>query len=526
MHSKLCLFSPKQDTLEIDALNAFYKNKAPNERVLVIVGGGTAAFTYLYTVEIDPQYKHILILGNQGYWSHAAHRLSQPHHILALPHELSDKFVDPAQHDEENGILPHFPNSAYAHSKDYQKKLVDLEKATIEKLHKSGITVLLLRKVAVTTVDRFNSSSFVLGLHQPNIQVIGHKIIMATGAGPARKLPPSIAPTKPAATVVQTQGSMPLSYLNERILNYNDILTSTAEKCRNKEVLIYGGGATAAWAMEIAALTAKPVAWIAKSGFDEAVNAGPRVYAIIKRTQPLQLQGKIDSIRYTTCEITGEQKLLIHISAINNKGSVVQSKCYTVDYLINCIGQEPYELEGLPNIISSSLQNELAPLLDKNYVAGNEQCMLGWSNKQGDFMIIGSAAGTYYNRNNPTNQQIPSVSKLLPRSGQVPVTIGGVVSSVSALTNYMPVSQNLKTGKSTLLSMNVNIMNATQLAVYFTTRYPDAPAKKINDAVVAFINQRSKTEFGISPKQVSEFLDKHLKGFSKESPTYFIQSKL
>lgn len=48
--------------------------------------------------------------------------------------------------------------------------------------------------------------------------------------------------------------------------------------------------------MEVTDLNAKPVAWVAKSGFGEAEVAGPRVGAIIDRTRPLQMQGTITKI--------------------------------------------------------------------------------------------------------------------------------------------------------------------------------------------------------------------------------------
>lgn len=247
-----------------------------------------------------------------------------------------------------------------------------------------------------------------------------------------------------------------------KVLSYTDVLSSNIEKCRDKDVLIYGGGATAAWAMEIAAAHSHPLAWVAKSGFCEAVNAGPRVGAILDDTRALQLHGTITSITHAIDSSSNENKLLISITMENPEKTV---KTFLVDNLINCIGQEPYEEKGLPEIISPALKKELTPYLDKNNVVGMEQTTrLGWITGQEDFLIIGAAQGTYYDNERTVNRH-GSVSDFMPRSGRVRTTIGGVVSTVCALTNYTPMTQDPKTGEVNLTSLNLHVMNATQLGV-------------------------------------------------------------
>ncbi|MCE0723735.1 FAD-dependent oxidoreductase [Legionella resiliens] len=483
-----------------------FQTSAKTGKILAVIGGGTAALTYLYTQDIGKEYSHVLVLGDRGYWGIAAHRLAQPHHIFAMPHEPSYEFIDPAEHDQTHGILPHQPSSAYVHSHNYQSRLIELEKATVDSLHTQGKEVFIADKERVKRIDRSKDNG-----HLKIETASGHsfpvdKIIVATGAGPARTLEENL---KKGLSSPDAQA---------KVLNYTDILTPVVEKCKDKTVLVYGGGATAAWAMEVAALTAKPVAWVGRSGFELAIEAGPRVNAIIVNSRSVQLKGSITSISYVHGENGEEGKLLIGVSEKENEPPKYN---FTVDYLFNCIGQEPYELGGLPEILSDSLKEEIIPYFDKNHVTGTkESCKLGWSTAKNDLFIIGAAQGTYYNKSKtgptvpsdstaPTAEAAPTVSSFLPRSGQVPITIGGVVSSVCALTNYMPISQDPVTGKAIVSSLNVNVMNATQLAVFFTVNYLGVPPEKINKAVEDLIKERSNTDFGLSPKRFEEFLHEH-----------------
>lgn len=497
------LYKPSaKDKASGNPLVKFYRDIPEGEEVLVVVGGGVAALTYLYTHAQEIQQSHIVILGERGYWAKAAHRLAQPHHIFALPHKASDGYINPAEHDEERNILPHNPDSAYIHSHDFQERLIGLEESTLDALRKQGKQVCIANKAWVTKIEKPELSLFTLEIQGQDAPIFANKVIIATGAGPERSLPSELkAPLLSSA-------SNDAAKVEEKILNYTDVLTSVSKKCHGKDILIYGGGATAAWAMEVADLTAKPLAWVARSGFELAETAGPRVNAIIAGSRAVQVHGAIESIVYQQDEDTGENKLLIKVKCKNNKGKET-SQSYLVDYLFNCIGQEPYEIGGLPTIISQNIRDELHPCLDKNYVTGGEEsCILGWETQQKNFIILGAALGTYYDKDRRI--KLPSaISDFLPISGQVGITIASVVASVCALANFMPFSQNPQTGEVDLLSLNIHVMNATQLAVYFTTCFPEATASEVNKAVTAFISARKKTDFGLSSEEVERFIHNH-----------------
>lgn len=501
-----------QNETATDALTKFYPTGSKDQQILAFVGGGTAALAYLYTADLAPQYTHVVILGNRGYWNCAAHRLAQPHHIFALPHRPSDAFIDSAAHDQSKGILPHQSESAYVHSDDYQTRVTELEKATCAALNKKGINVFIVRNAWVREIVKVKSFHFKIQINHAALPVFANKVICATGAGPERKLEPHLQSLLFASVGDDAKA---ITEIKDRILTYTNILSPVVEKCREKDVLIYGGGATAAWAMEVAALIAKPIAWVGRSGFGNAEIAGPRVGAIIESSRSVQVHGKIHDISYVTDKVTSEKRFLIKI-IMADFGKPTQT--FLVDYVFNCIGQDPYEANGLPEIISPAIRNELIPHLDKNRVTGTEQpCMLGWISRESDFLIMGAAQGTYYDKCRLFTRP-SSISSFLPKSGQLVTTIGGVIAEVCATTNYMPIVQDPKTGKITSTSLNIHVMNATQLAVYFTGLYPEATAAQVNNAVKAYLPLRAKTEFGLSPEQLSEFMHTHFEKLSIESP--------
>jgi hypothetical protein len=475
------------------SIDDFASSVGNGDKTLVVVGGGTAAITYLATAEIDKEYTHVAIVGDQGYWGKQAHRLAQPHHILALPEQPSARFVDPSEHDASGNILPHDDRSAYVHSTDYQKCLQSFGKRTVDRLRDEGRKVVVASDVSVDTIAR-DGDGYRLKTSLERQSLRAHKVVVATGPSPARKLEAKRLPKGSPSTPPP------------QVLTYNDILTPTiADRINGKDILIYGGGPTSAWAMEVAQLHAKSATWVARNGFEVAKAAGPRVKAIIEATRSAQLHGEIESVAYLDLEkATEERQLRVNVSlrAPNGAKSI---RSLDVDFIVNSIGQDAMGAGGLHDVLSPDIRRELQPIPDRNGVTGIPDAMLGFGTPSGDLQIIGAAAASYQDKENGLYAG-RLASETLPRSGQVGITIGGVVASVAALTDHMPFRQEPSTGEFRVTGLNMHVMNATQLAVYFTATFPDAPASLINGAVQDFLNQRSKTEFGLSDRQVKEFL--------------------
>lgn len=514
--------SRKVETTLSDFSDSYPTIAQANGEILVVIGGGTAALTYLYTETFSENIKHIIILGDHGYWAKASHRLAQPHHILALPNEKSHPFIDPAKHDLERQVHPHQHHSAYVHSTAYQARLEKLRSDTYERLKDLGIQVTAVREAWVEAIGQKVSGQYSLRIKGLKRLVMADKLVLATGAGPARKLPQELRESLYHSSVTFF-GEDPEKIQDEmalRVLNYTDILSENAERVLEKRVLVYGGGATAAWAMEVTELNAVPVGWVAKSGFDDAEKAGPRVEAIIKRTRIIQSHALITNIILDH----DENGFCLKVTIENQR----TSKCndYHIDYLVNCIGQEAYGTDGLPDIIAPGICQTLTPLLDINDMNGTGQLSkIGWQSDDRRFVILGSAQATYYRKDLKT-PSYSSVSDFIPRSGQVPITIGGTVSSVLALTNYMPFSQDTKNLDIKWLSLNIHILNATQLAAYFTICFKDTPAAEINTAVKAFISARAETEFGLSQEDLSRFFRHFFKDFLENADPKFLSNDI
>ncbi|GKS97693.1 hypothetical protein AVAK2825_24180 [Acidovorax sp. SUPP2825] len=269
--------------------------------------------------------------------------------------------------------------------------------------------------------------------------------------------------------------------------------------------MIYGGGPTAAWAMEVGQLHAKSTTWVARNGFEVAVAAGPRVGAIIESTRSAQIQGELETMDcLDSDQPPGEQKLRVNVLTRAPDGT--QSiRSLDVDFLVNSTGQDARGAGGLHDVLSADIRRELRPIPDKNRVTGIPDAMLGFGTASGDLQIIGAAAASYQDKENGLDAgRLPS--ETLPHSAKVGITIGGVVASVTALTGHMPIRQEPSTGELQITGLNLHVMNATQLAVYFTGAFPDAPAESVNTAVQDFLKQRSNTDFGLSDLRVKEFL--------------------
>lgn len=399
--------------------------------------------------------------------------------------------------------MPHQDNSAYVHSKSYQDRLVQLESAVLARLQNEGRKVHFEQDVTIESIVK-NELSYGFKANLSKDYFFADKVVVATGAAPSRSIPKELM-----------LNDIPSAHA--KILSYSDILTeSIAEKIRGKDVFIYGGGATAAWAMEVSNKIGKSSVWVARNGFDNAEQAGPRVEAIIDGTRASQAKGVIKSINIVSSapDPQNENKIQVTVEQKNRDG-LSEEKSFCVDYVVNCIGQDAYEKGGLHDVLSSTVKDDIVPILDKNQVSGRPDTVLAFGTRDGGLEIIGAAAASYYDtaRNLKPGR---SVSEHLPRSGRVPITIGGVVSSVSALTNYMPLSQDSISGDISITGLNVNVMNKQQLAVYFTGRYQTAAASDVNAAVEDLLAKRSKTEFGLPDEELRKFEVSHFGHTSRQ----------
>jgi hypothetical protein len=91
---------------------------------------------------------------------------------------------------------------------------------------------------------------------------------------------------------------------------------------------------------------------------------------------------------------------------------------------VNCIGQDAYEKDRHHDVLSSTIKDDIVPILDKNQVSGRADTVLAFGTRDGYLEIIGAAAASYYDTARKLKPD-RSVREHLPRSGRVPITIGG-----------------------------------------------------------------------------------------------------
>jgi hypothetical protein len=238
------------------------------------------------------------------------------------------------------------------------------------------------------------------------------------------------------------------------------------------------------------------------------------VTAIIENSRNIQMIGNIGSIGYVESSSTNsEKKIFVEIIQKNRKDQKDQIGSQEVreiraDYLVTSMGQDAYEDGGLHHILSNNLRKQLVPIHDRNQMSGNADTTLGFGTPNRNFEIIGAAGSGYYDTEYDLKQG-PAVSATLPGGAKVGATIGGVIASVSALTGYMPLTQDAQTGEVDVTGLNQDLMNRTQLACYFTGLFPNAKPLEINQAIEDYVTERSRTWFGFSDEKFREFLKNH-----------------
>ncbi len=497
--STISLFAAPQTN---SSLIDFCKSARSTHKMLVVVGAGTAAWTYLRTCQLDPDISHIMVLGNRGYWSKVTHRLAQTEHLLALPDEQSAPYIDPELLNQAAGIAPTDTRSAYMDSTAYQATMDSFAETTVKLLTARGLDIYFDCKAEITHIDRDPRAphAFSIKLNGVTQSIPADQIIIATGAGPERHLTQELYDGLYRSCSNPDERHMARS----RVLGYTDALADTAhDRLTGKDILIYGGGATAAWVAEMAESTGTPCAWVAKNGFGAALTAGPRVESILARTKGIQAHATITHIAFAA-KAGEEGKLMVSLAYATG-----ETRTVVTDYLVNSIGQDQhkYGLDALSMILSPGLCHELNPVVDMNHNSGDthEHDQVAWATPCKSLMVIGAAQSSFYQPDSTSTRSSLSVSRILPKGGQVAVTLPGVVASVCALTNYMPISQRSKTGVCKLIGLNLNLLNATQLAVYFTVMFPDAPYSVVNNAVDSLIAERRRTHFGLSDEAIHLF---------------------
>ncbi|WGL60867.1 hypothetical protein QEJ31_04555 [Pigmentibacter sp. JX0631] len=474
----------------------------------VIIGNGTSAQVFRRTASID-NWKTIVIGGN-GLWDNfKEHKMGQTAHILHLPGQIIPAFINA---DGKNNLTGFLDSSTYqfelnklSQQNNYRDNAIVYSEYLVKNISRNG------KKVIV------NASS----KNMDHISIQADEVILTTGIPPQRNLSNLIQDAhKKSNNLGFVQIQEAVEYLSKESKYY------TTEPLT---VALYGGSATAAWVADVID-ERQPLKfyWFARPGkpgedkFKEAAVAGDRNYLILKKTEAIRQIKDVESIIYMSegdLDDKGNKlskpKVKINFNENFGKESIF------VDQLIYALGGDPNSKEGIKNILSENLNNELIPIRDNQYVIVDynspkkETYGLGWTTSDGMVKIIGTAAYNFSSRNGIHSVQPPM--ETLPTNGQVPHGIAVAASTISALNNYIPIIQD-RNGKIHYSMVNINTANSNQLASFIAIYYQDLKEKFANLAVEKIIAARSNASkaFGISDTEFNEIIN-YIRFLQKET---------
>jgi hypothetical protein len=451
-------------------------------KLRVIIGQGAAAEIFRQTVV--PGYETI-IFGDRGLWAGIrGHKMGQPAHVLTLPGQKMPPVVQ-AQGTSLPGM------AGYMDSNTFQQNLLLLSGSN--DVRDGGVS---LSNAKVTEVKRENNYLLVVGQTGggQRLAITADQVIFANGIGPQR--PPDFP----------INGKKDSSCTFEQIQEGIAYITGPASPDGLTSVMVYGGGATSAWAADLAlSRSPKHFTWAARAGgtgFSKAMLPGMRNQMILDKTKDNREEITIESITYldpgSRTKMWGVQRKP-KLELKYKTGDAAEPWYRLLDQFVYSIAGNPTAEGSVSRILSQNLYTELEPIQDRDLVLTEGEGILGWGTPARDVLVIGAAAFSnlpkYVDARGTTNAPAPMLS--LPWGSQVPDGIGVAVATISALNNYIPIQQVVGADGSVSVSdvnLNMNLADRNQIACYIAVFYPDLEPGRANAAVEEIITVRSQRD--------------------------------
>lgn len=470
-------------------------------KLRVIIGRGTA--TEVFRATRSPDGYLTILIGDRGLWASQGpqRRMGQPPHLLALPKRPVPAF-QAADGRTHRGLR------RFIDVHTYQSELEALSLSNDYQAFNSGGFDFHLANCTVQSVSR-SAGKMVVQTQNPALTIEADQVIIATGIGPQRKpdFPyPQNAPLLDGRYPRVIEG---LSYLND-------------PGPEDQDVMVYGGGATAAWIADLVYTKCKSMIWAARSNFNLAELPGHRNYMILQqgREENLMRLGRVTGISYVkplplSCSMqangasAAQPKLFVYMT-LNNGSEVV----YRVDQFIYALGGDQDADGSIRKLLSPSLLADIRPVTDKNRVLGGDDGVIAWATNDEKLMIIGAATYNFTPSNAVPKSPAPMSS--LPRNAQVPDGIAVIISSISALNNFMPIQQS-SSGQVIECNLNLNTCDRNQLAAYLTIFHEELSPQGVEAVVAEVISYRAdpwtvpvqaqgRNDFGITEQQFATII--------------------
>jgi hypothetical protein len=492
--------------------------------VTIVIGMGISASAYLATVR--KSLGRVNVLGGSHLW-----RQLDPHHRMGQSVPLLTGNLLGRGRGYRSYEDPHAQGGrGFMLARDFAEMVDD----QIQRHSHAQLPGSLVTAIRPSTLNGF-TYEVEANVHGDRLAFPCHNVIVASGPGPLRALG------------VGEDGKLEVDVRQFRgyVVGGNEFLSPEwrmppgQEVGEGKMVAVYGGSATASWAVEMAALRGMRVvrwftrpgtgdgAWDTNARFRDAFPPGQRntqvqqAHARVRAVLRL-LEIKLIQPRHT------EPFLLLKFS--DEAGDTVLQ---AVDLLVYALGAEHSQTQGIFTMISPSLRQGLVAYYDRNQAISARRSLLAIGTEDGSLMIVGaamsSAAG--FGRSNiaiqgdPT-QQISSLAKYtdmastLPPAARPAEGIAMVMAGVEALNEHMPV--RAVPGRYAMFSgeqgdnlheidfrwdINFNTSNRTQLAAYFA-QATDLDPFEANLTVAMIVHLRSRTQqvFGLTEQQLRDIV--------------------
>ncbi len=376
-----------------------------------------------------------------------------------------------------------------------------------------------------------------------------NNIIVATGPGPARALTVDDG-GKPTEVPLDSLGGYAVG---GTAFMSPDWQMPGGGSAAGKMVAVYGGSATAAWAVELAILRRMSVvlwftrpdeksgSWEADTRFKEAFPPGERNTEVEHETRDLRKVLKLTGVK-----LIGKGTPFVALTFRNRNNEVVRTP---VDLLVTALGSAHTKISGVREWFTKDpdLEKKLVPFYDRDQAITSQPCLLAVGTPDRSLMIVGSAMSSAAGFSLPelATRDPYKVAKLvdyrdisstLPPAARPTEGIAMVMAGIEALNQFMPAtpidrgrlamhstpslttatatgpgqlpqgSANPARGQDKLHELdfkwdiNFNTSNRTQLAAYLA-QTTDLEPFAANLAVALIVLLRSRNTLGLSNAQ-------------------------
>ncbi|WP_248797451.1 hypothetical protein [Pseudomonas sp. MWU13-2105] len=512
--------------------------------ITILIGTGISSAAYLLSVtqylrSLNQTLGAVGVMGGPDLWqrmSHA-HAMGQPKQLLTgnlLGHGRADHGFTAEQLSQREYLSAGQFSTAVQHYLT-QHSCAQLPDSFISKIVKDG--------------PKYVLETFLDGALAGTLRC--DRVIVGAGPGAPR----------PLAT---EEGNLTEENIRDfagRVIKGNDFMApdwTSPLHIRPEEttVAVYGGSATAAWAVELAAIRKMKViswftrpgrgngAWSAETRFSEAFPAGDRNNTVEEDYRDVRHVYKllrVESVAETT-------KLRLVFQQSEGAEDIV---IVLVDLLIYALGAEHTPDQGIRAILTPSITDNLVAFYDRNLAISSRPSLLAVGTPDRTFMIVGSAMSSAAGFGPTLGVQgepgrslrdltsYKEISSTLPAAARPTEGIAMVMAGIEALNEYVPVKP-VRGGRTRTYSaprfttsdgalpkgspnphfgdtsshdldfgwdINFNTSNRTQLAIYIAQTTDLAPfAANLAVALIVFFRTRPESVRGLSDPQVTTII--------------------